>query len=42
MPKICAGNSVSAVNLHIHKFKVKSAALQKFPMRNIHNKRNIF
>ena len=28
--------------LHIHKHKVKSATLQKFPMRNIHDKLNIF
>ena len=42
MPKNCAGDSVSAVNLHIHKYKVKSVALQKFLMRNIHNKLNIF
>ena len=25
-----------------YKYKVKSATLQKFPMKNIHNKLNIF
>ena len=29
-------------NSHINKYKVKSATLQKLPMRNIHNKLNIF
>ena len=25
-------------NIHINKYKVKSATLQKFPIRNIHDK----
>ena len=36
------GLFTNVTNLHIHKYKVKSAAIQKFPMRNIHSKLNIF
>ena len=32
----------NATNPHIHKYKIKSATLQKLPMENIHNKLNIF
>ena len=32
----------NATNLHINKYKIKSANLQKLPLRNIHNKLNIF
>ena len=28
----------NVTNLHINKYKLKSATLQKFPMRHIHNK----
>ena len=28
----------NSTNLHINKYKVKSATLQKFLMRNVHNK----
>ena len=34
--------TIYVTNLHIRKYKVKSAGLQKFPMRNKHNKLNIF
>ena len=32
----------NVTDLQIYKYKVKSATIQKFPMRNIHNKSNIF
>ena len=32
----------NVTNLHIQKYKVKSATMQKLPMRNIQNKLNIF
>ena len=34
--------TIYVTNLHIRKYKVKSAGLQKFLMRNKHNKLNIF
>ena len=35
-------NIYIATNFHTNKYTIKSATLQKFPIRNMHNKLNIF